>query len=46
MIGTLCEIPGITKVWMLEDGKVIDAVERVYLAKAIPANPGLVIPED
>lgn len=46
VIGSLCEIPGITKVWMLEDGKVIDAVERVYLAKAIPCNPGLVIFEN
>ncbi len=42
VINTLSSIPGITRVWMLEDGKRINkTIDRIYLGNPLFKNPGL-----
>ena len=44
VINTLTEIPGVERVWMLEDGKKIDdLVGELYLGNALLRNPGILI---
>lgn len=44
VINTLSEIPGITRVWMLEDGRRIDeTIDRIYLGNPLFANPGFML---
>ena len=44
-INTVTEISGFSKVWMLENGKRIDTVGRIYLGNPLLNNPGLMISE-
>ena len=42
MINTLCEFPGISRVWFLEDGQCIsETVGNIYLGNALYYSPGL-----
>jgi len=46
VINTLTEIPGVERVWMLEDGQKIRSVEDLYLGNALLRNPGILINVD
>lgn len=44
MVNTLCNIPGVQRVWMLEDGQRIDkSIGYLYLGNALMYNPGLMV---
>jgi hypothetical protein len=44
MVNTLCNIPGVQRVWMLEDGQRIDkSIGDFYLGNALLYNPGLML---
>ncbi len=44
MVNTLCNIPGVQRVWMLEDGQRIDkSIGYLYLGNALLYNPGLML---
>lgn len=43
VVNTLTEIPGVERVWMLEDGKKLRMVEDLYLGNALLRNPGILI---
>ncbi len=43
VINTLTEIPGVERVWMLEDGQKLGMVENLYLGNALLRNPGILI---
>lgn len=44
IVDTLCDLPGVERVWMLEDGKRIDqSVNLLYLGNALFYNPGLLL---
>ncbi|MCE5235530.1 MAG: GerMN domain-containing protein [Clostridiaceae bacterium] len=43
VINTLTEIPGVERVWMLEDGKKLESVNELYLGNALLRNPGILI---
>jgi hypothetical protein len=43
IVNTLTEIPGVERVWMLEDGQKIRAVADLYLGNALLRNPGILI---
>ncbi|MEA4971057.1 MAG: GerMN domain-containing protein [Candidatus Pelethousia sp.] len=45
VVNTITEIPGIQRVWMLEDGKKLGAVQDIYLGNALMRNPGIMIDE-
>jgi hypothetical protein len=44
MINTLCNMPGVQRVWMLEEGQRIDkTIDNIYLGNALFYNPGLML---
>ena len=44
MINTLCNMPGVQRVWMLEEGQRIDkTIDNIYLGNALLYNPGLML---
>jgi hypothetical protein len=43
VINTLTEIPGVERVWMLENGKKIESVDKLYLGNPLLRNPGILI---
>lgn len=43
VVNTLTEIPGVERVWMLEDGQKIRTVADLYLGNALLRNPGILI---
>ncbi len=43
VINTLTEMPGVSRVWMLEDGKRLEAAGNLYLGNALLRNPGILI---
>ena len=45
VVNAISEIPGIQRVWMLEDGKKLGAVKDIYLGNALMRNPGIMIDE-
>lgn len=42
IINTLCEIPGVNRVWMTEAGDRMGSIGNLYLGNAFIKNPGLV----
>ena len=45
VVNTLTEIPGVQRVWMLEDGKKLGMIDQIYLGNALLRNPGIMIDE-
>lgn len=45
VVNTLTELPGINRVWMLEDGKKLNTPVSLYLGNPLLRNPGLIIAE-
>lgn len=39
-MNTLTDMPMISSVWMLENGKKLDTVGQIYLGNALVRNPG------
>ncbi len=47
MVNTLASIPGVDKVWMLEDGERIDkSINLLYLGNPLFYNPGLLLTQE
>jgi len=45
VINSVTDIPGFSKVWMLENGKRLGSIERIYLGNPLLNNPGIMITE-
>ena len=45
VVNAITEIPGIQKVWMLEDGQKLGTIKDIYLGNALLRNPGIMIDE-
>ncbi len=45
VVNAITEIPGIQRVWMLEDGKKLGTVGEIYLGNALLRNPGIMTGE-
>lgn len=45
IVNTLTEIEGIGRVWMLEDGKKLGSVDKIYLGNSLMRNPGILVSE-
>lgn len=45
VVNAITEIPGIQRVWMLEDGRKLGTVKDIYLGNALLRNPGIMIDE-
>ena len=45
VVNTMTDMPMISSVWMLEDGKKIDKIQNIYLGSALVRNPGLIVEE-
>lgn len=45
VVNTLTDMPMISSVWMLENGKKLDTVGQIYLGNALVRNPGLIVEE-
>ena len=45
VVNAITEIPGIQRVWMLEDGNKLGTVGELYLGNALMRNPGIMIDE-
>ncbi|NCB30360.1 MAG: hypothetical protein EOM66_03015 [Clostridia bacterium] len=43
VVNAITEIPGIQRVWMLEDGKKLGTIKDIYLGNALLRNPGIMI---
>ena len=43
VINTAAQLPGVTRVWMLENGKLIESPGMVFLRKPLYYNPGLLL---
>lgn len=43
VINSVTAIPGFSNVWMLENGKRLGTVERIYLGNPLLNNPGLMV---
>ncbi|MDR0840519.1 MAG: GerMN domain-containing protein [Christensenellaceae bacterium] len=43
VVNAITEIPGIQRVWMLEDGKKLGIIDDIYLGNALLRNPGILI---
>ena len=41
----MTDMPMISSVWMLENGKKLDTVGQIYLGNALVRNPGLIVEE-
>lgn len=46
IVNTLTEIPEVSSVWMLEDGKKLGAIENIYLGNKLVRNPGLIVEKE
>lgn len=45
VINTLCNLPYVERVWMLEDGGKLGAIRELYLGNPLVPSPGLVLEE-
>lgn len=45
VVNTMTDMPMISSVWMLEDGKKIEKIQNIYLGSALVRNPGLIVEE-
>ena len=45
VINTLCDLPYVERVWMLEDGKKLGTIRELYLGNPLVPSPGLVSEE-
>lgn len=45
VVNAITEIPGIQRVWMLEDGEKLGTVRDIYLGNALMRSPGIMIDE-
>ena len=45
IVNTLTEIEDIGRVWMLEDGKKLGSIDRIYLGNSLMRNPGILVNE-
>ena len=43
VVNTLTELEGVSRVWMLEDGKKLGSVDEIYLGNALMRNPGILV---
>ncbi|MEL7609544.1 MAG: GerMN domain-containing protein [Bacillota bacterium] len=43
VIDTAAKLPGVTRVWMLENGRLIESPGMVFLRKPLMYNPGLLL---
>ena len=43
VVNTLTELEGVSRVWMLENGKKLGSVEEIYLGNALMRNPGILV---
>lgn len=43
VVNTLTELEGVSKVWMLENGKKLGRVNEIYLGNALMRNPGILV---
>lgn len=43
VINTLTELPGVQRVWMLEDGEKLGTIGALYLGNALMRNPGMMV---
>ncbi|MEG1548753.1 MAG: GerMN domain-containing protein [Clostridia bacterium] len=41
VVNTLTELPGVKRVWMLENGKKLGMIDDIYLGNALLRNPGI-----
>ena len=44
-MNTLTEIEDIGRVWMLEDGKKLGSIDKIYLGNSLMRNPGILVNE-
>ncbi len=45
IVNTLTEIEDIGRVWMLEDGKKLGSIDKIYLGNSLMRNPGILVSE-
>lgn len=45
VVNTLTELPGVSRVWMLENGKKLGLADKIYLGNALLRNPGILADE-
>ena len=45
IVNTLTEIEDIGRVWMLEDGKKLGSIDKIYLGNSLMRNPGILVNE-
>ncbi len=43
VVNTLTELEGVSRVWMLEDGKKLGIADEIYLGNALMRNPGILV---
>lgn len=43
VVNTLTELEGVSRVWMLEDGKKLGIIDEIYLGNALMRNPGILV---
>ena len=43
VVNTLTELEGVSRVWMLEEGKKLGSIEEIYLGNALMRNPGILV---
>lgn len=46
IVNTLTDIPEVSSVWMLEDGKKLGAIGNIYLGNKLVRNPGLIVEKE
>lgn len=43
VVNTLTELEGVSRVWMLEEGKKLGSIDEIYLGNALMRNPGIMV---
>ena len=43
VVNTLTEMPGVNRVWMLENGQKLGMIGDMYLGNALLRNPGILL---
>lgn len=45
VVNTLTELEGVSRVWMLEEGRKLGSIDEMYLGNALMRNPGIIVDE-
>ncbi len=43
VVNTLTELEGVSRVWMLENGRKLGIIDEIYLGNALMRNPGILV---